>query len=247
MDQENLNKILNSFNADPIKLQDRLVPKSAVPDATYFRPLHVPKIEEKSTKELLGVKNEELTEDDIQEETSDNIEEVPLPSKYSGLKGFYQALNNSDISSKKAKYALMAQMGLESGWGKKSQGAKYHNYGNITTGSSWKGDWFYGNDTDGKGRAIKQKFRKYGSAEEFFGDYIKLIENLYPEAYTQLVSEDFDIDEFSYGLRHGRVGMYAESPTYEDSLRSVYTSVQSSMTKPKPKPIKKSGGILYNY
>jgi flagellum-specific peptidoglycan hydrolase FlgJ len=250
MDPENIKKLLNAFNADPIKLQPKLTPTRAAVDNTYVRPVYIPNgVHKKASNELSGVDTTEVvSEDDITEETQNGVEETPLPDKYSGLQDFYSAMTASDIKSQEAKNALLAQMGIESGWGKKSAGSKYYNYGNITTGSTWKGDWFRGNDTDAKGNAIKQKFRKYSSAQDFFDDYMKLIETLYPQAHEQLLSENFDIDKFSYGLRHGRVGMYAESPTYEESLRKVYNSVTSSMKKqPKHTPQRNSGGILYNY
>jgi flagellum-specific peptidoglycan hydrolase FlgJ len=211
---------------------------------SHFTPVTVEERQYKSAEELLEMDKEETTSDVVPTEPSEEID-TAFPSKYSGLKEFYSAIGDS-VKTKEAKYALLAQMGLESGWGVKSAGSKHYNYGNITTGSSWKGDYFRGKDKDASGNVITQKFRRYGSAEEFYKDYSNLIKNLYPDAYEQLTADKFDIDKFSYGLRNGRVGMYAESPEYEDSLRTVYESVLETMTPRETTKIRKSGGILYN-
>lgn len=243
MNPRDYDKIFDSFSFDPvteinIKTQDPVTPGNSY----HYTPISVEQRPEKTAEELLGSGPLKYEEQSDEEEI-----EVPFPNKYGGLKDFYTAIEGSAVKTKDAKYALLAQMGVESGWGKKSEGSKYYNYGNITTGSSWKGDYFKGKDTDAKGNKITQKFRKYKSADAFFNDYIKLIKNLYPEAYDQLTADQFDIDKFSYGLRHGRVGMYAESPEYEDSLRTVFNSVKRSMTPQPEFESRKRGGILYNY
>lgn len=240
MSRQNFDKVLNSFSFDPVtefSFKNEVQPKIEE-DIPSFISVEFETRKEVPAETLVNLpdKEEEVTEPKI----------TTLPDKYSGLKDFYQAVNDSYIKSDDAKYALLAQMGLESGWGKRSEGSKYFNYGNITTGSSWKGDYFKGGDTNAAGEKITQKFRKYKNAEGFFNDYINLIKNLYPEAHEQLISEDFDIDKFSYGLRHGRAGMYAESPDYEDSLRLVFNSVKNSMS-PTKTITRKKGGILYNY
>ena len=80
---------------------------------------------------------------------------------------------------------LIAKNALESNWGKSAQGR--YNYGNITTGSSWKGDYVNGHDHDGHGNPIRNKFRSYNSLEEFAQDEVAFLKRLY----------DFD-DNFDY-------------------------------------------------
>ncbi len=242
MRELNLQKVLGSFNADVVKLQPKLNPKSVVADNTAYRATTFATLPEPQLNALLSIKSEEAPKNVSNEPVTD----VELPSKYSGLKEFYGSLTKSEITNPKARAAIMAQMGLESGWGKKSAGSKYYNYGNIITGSSWKGDWFHGGDEDAKGNKITQKFRKYNSPDEFFDDYSSLLKRNYPEAYKELTSDDFDVDRFSHGLRNGRVGMYAESPTYETQLKKVYGSVVNSMYPEEPESFK-MGGILYNH
>jgi len=48
---------------------------------------------------------------------------------------------------------LIAQDAQESGWGRSAQGK--FNFGNLTTGAKWKGDYVRGNDHDAKGNPIK--------------------------------------------------------------------------------------------
>ena len=250
MNPKNYDKIFNSFEFDPItefytKSSKPKVDNTSVNQSTYFTPIHFEQKSESSTEDILN----KAKEKDIDSDTDTEQDVTTLPDKYSGLKEFYEAIDKDEVKTLKARQALLAQMGLESGWGKKSEGSKYFNYGNITTGSSWKGDYFRGSDTNAAGKAIQQKFRKYGNAQEFYDDYIKLIKNLYPTAYEQLTSDEFDIDKFSHGLRNGRVGMYAESPAYEDSLKTVFDSVRYSMNTAEQKvtPLIRNGGILYNY
>jgi len=244
MGARDYNKVFDSFEFTPTT--DFNFASSKTPEVTkteHYTPVSVESRDQKSAEDLLEMTTEEPVSDEVK---SEKVTEVAFPTKYSGLETFYNAIGDT-VGTKEAKYALLAQMGLESGWGKKSAGSKYYNYGNITTGSSWKGDYFRGKDKNAAGDVITQKFRRYGSADEFYKDYIKLIENLYPDAYSQLTSDKFDIDKFSYGLRNGRVGMYAESPEYEDSLRTVYQSVLETMIPQKTTNIRKSGGILYKF
>jgi len=239
-------KLFDSFDFTPttdFTLGQRKSPEINKP--SNFTLVTVENRQRETAEDMLDLNPEEPKSESVPT-TEIEEKEIAFPEKYSGLKDFYEAIGDS-VGTKEAKYALLAQMGLESGWGSKSAGSKYYNYGNITTGSTWKGDYFRGRDKDASGNIITQKFRRYGSAEEFYKDYLSLINNLYPDAYEQLIANKFDIDKFSYGLRNGRVGMYAESPEYEDSLRTVYESVLETMSPKKTTEIRKSGGILYKF
>ena len=221
INKDHFQQILNSFQWSPAKLSKRPELKTEKTDSTYFQPIVLNDRQEKPIEELMY---EKATPNETKEITD-------LPSEYSGLKSFYESIDSNEIKTDEAKLALLSQMGLESGWGRKNEGSKYYNYGNITTGSSWKGDYFRGKDKDAKGRPIKQNFRKYANPKEFYKDYMSLIKTLYPKAYDQLKSDEFDLGEFSRGLRKGRVGSYAEAPDYEKQLESVYTSVINKMMK----------------
>lgn len=128
---------------------------------------------------------------------------------------YVSALQKRGIDSKYAKW-LTAQDALESGWGK-SQGSKRHNYGNITTGSSWNGDSFIGNDHDAENKPILQKFRSYGSVEEYIEDKLNLLQTKrYNNAFVGNV-DDFIDRVFNSG--------YAVDPKYVQKVKSVYNNL----------------------
>lgn len=139
-----------------------------------------------------------------------------------GEEGFKQleklyesALQNRGIDAKYAKW-LAAQDALESGWGK-SQGAKRNNYGNITTGSSWTGDSFIGDDHDAQNRPITQRFRAYSSVEDYIEDKLDLLQsNRYKSAFIGNVDNFID-RVFNSG--------YAVDPQYVQKVRSVYNNL----------------------
>jgi hypothetical protein len=149
-----------------------------------------------------------------------------LPDEYGQYEPLMGALNNSEIRNPEARNAILAQMGLERGWKAPSD----FNYGNITTGSKWSGAYNERGDSDGKGNKITQKFRSYGSAQEFVDDYLNLLKTNYPKAYGQLTSDGFDIDQFSDGLVGGE-RKYATDPEYKTKIKNVYNSVRARMTE----------------
>ena len=114
---------------------------------------------------------------------------------------------------------LIAKNGLESNWGKSAQGS--YNYGNITTGSSWKGDYVNGHDHDAKGNPIRNKFRSYASMEDFAKDEVDFLKRLYD------FDDSDDIDTFTYKLKGGNKGKrhYAEDPNYRNALKNVYNGL----------------------
>lgn len=114
---------------------------------------------------------------------------------------------------------LIAKNGLESNWGKSAQGR--YNYGNITTGSSWKGDYVNGHDHDAKGNPIRNKFRSYASIEDFAKDEVDFLKRLYD------FDDNDDIDTFTYKLKGGNKGKrhYAEDPNYRNALKNVYNGL----------------------
>ena len=114
---------------------------------------------------------------------------------------------------------LIAKNGLESNWGKSAQGR--YNYGNITTGNSWKGDYVNGYDHDAKGNPIRNKFRSYASMEDFAKDEVDFLKRLYD------FDDNDDIDTFTYKLKGGNKGKrhYAEDPNYRNALKNVYNGL----------------------
>lgn len=129
------------------------------------------------------------------------------------------AYKKAGITNDNAIRMLLAQDALESSWGKSAQG-KY-NFGNLTTGSSWKGDYVTGNDKNAKGEAIKQKFRSYNSMDEYAADKIQFLKRLYD------FDENDDINKFVAKLTGSNRGKrrYAEATNYAKVLTGVYNGI----------------------
>lgn len=149
------------------------------------------------------------------------------------------AYKKAGITNDNAIRMLLAQDALESSWGRSAQG-KY-NFGNLTTGSSWKGDYVTGNDKNAKGEAIKQKFRSYNSMDEYAADKIQFLKRLYD------FDENDDINKFVAKLTGSNKGKrrYAEAKEYANSLRGVYNSFKAGgiiKYQEPAQPIKYMGG-----
>lgn len=129
------------------------------------------------------------------------------------------AYKKAGITNDNAIRMLLAQDALESSWGKSAQG-KY-NFGNLTTGSSWKGNYVTGNDKNAKGEAIKQKFRSYNSMDEYAADKVQFLKRLYD------FDENDDINKFVAKLTGSNKGKrrYAEATNYAKVLTGVYNGI----------------------
>lgn len=144
-------------------------------------------------------------------------------SPYTNRKQWTTELTNAykkaGITNDNAIRMLLAQDALESSWGKSAQG-KY-NFGNLTTGSSWKGDYVTGNDKNAKGEAIKQKFRSYNSMDEYAADKVQFLKRLYD------FDENDDINKFVAKLTGSNRGKrrYAEAGNYAKVLSGVYNGI----------------------
>lgn len=154
------------------------------------------------------------------------VKSIPLQtwkSPYTNKKQWSTELINAykkaGITNDNAIRMLLAQDALESSWGRSAQG-KY-NFGNLTTGSSWKGDYVTGNDKNAKGEAIKQKFRSYNSMDEYAADKIQFLKRLYD------FDENDDINKFVAKLTGSNKGKrrYAEASNYAKVLTGVYNGI----------------------
>lgn len=154
------------------------------------------------------------------------VKSIPLQtwkSPYTNRKQWATELINAykkaGITNDNAIRMLLAQDALESSWGKSAQG-KY-NFGNLTTGSSWKGDYVTGNDKNAKGEAIKQKFRSYNSMDEYAADKVQFLKRLYD------FDENDDINKFVAKLTGSNKGKrrYAEATNYAKVLTGVYNGI----------------------
>lgn len=131
------------------------------------------------------------------------------------------AYKRAGITNDNAIRMLVSQDALESAWGRSAQGK--FNFGNLTTGAKWKGDYVTGNDKNAKGEAIKQKFRSYNSMDEYAADKVQFLKRLYD------FDENDNINKFVAKLTGSNKGKrrYAEARNYADTLKKVYNSYRS--------------------
>ena len=149
------------------------------------------------------------------------------------------AYKRAGITNDNAIRMLVSQDALESAWGRSAQGK--FNFGNLTTGAKWKGDYVTGNDKNAKGEAIKQKFRSYNSMDEYAADKVQFLKRLYD------FEENDDINKFVAKLTGSNKGKrrYAEATNYADTLKKVYNSYRSGgiiKYQNPAQPIKYMGG-----
>lgn len=151
--------------------------------------------------------------------TANSTWKSPYTNKKQWSTELINAYKKAGITNDNAIRMLLAQDALESSWGKSAQG-KY-NFGNLTTGSSWKGDYVTGNDKNAKGEAIKQKFRSYNSMDEYAADKIQFLKRLYD------FDENDDINKFVAKLTGSNKGKrrYAEAANYAKVLTGVYNGI----------------------
>lgn len=151
--------------------------------------------------------------------TANSTWKSPYTNRKQWTTELINAYKKAGITNDNAIRMLLAQDALESSWGKSAQG-KY-NFGNLTTGSSWKGDYVTGNDKNAKGEAIKQKFRSYNSMDEYAADKIQFLKRLYD------FDENDDINKFVAKLTGSNRGKrrYAEATNYAKVLTGVYNGI----------------------
>ena len=148
----------------------------------------------------------------------------------SSWKNPYQSNKNQWITDMTAAYKkqglsdnaiknLIAKNALESGWGRSAQGA--FNFGNITTGSKWTGDYVDGRDKDANGNPITNRFRAYNSLDDYVKDEIQFLTSLYD------FKGDDDFDTFIGKLQGNNSGKrrYAQDREYASKVRGVYNSI----------------------
>ncbi len=124
---------------------------------------------------------------------------------------------------------MVAQAAHESGWGrheiKNSDGSTSFNVFGIKAGSSWKGATTEVTTTEvinGQARKVKAKFRAYGSYEEAFTDYAKMMKN--NPRYAKVVESGASAQGFAQGLQ--KAG-YATDPEYASKLtRMINTTLR---------------------
>jgi flagellar protein FlgJ len=124
---------------------------------------------------------------------------------------------------------ILGQAALESGWGRHeiraANGAPTHNVFGIKAGAGWQGASVEALTTEyvnGRPRRSIERFRAYGSYEEAFADYARLLKS--SPRYAQALAQGHDTAGFAQAIQ--RAG-YASDPAYADKLARV---IQRAMT-----------------
>lgn len=132
-----------------------------------------------------------------------------------------QAVEASKATGIPARF-LVAQAALETGWGKhelkNADGTPSYNLFNIKAGRSWNGATVNTSTTEhrnGQPTTESARFRAYGSYEESFRDYARLIGN--NPRYAAVVGQT-DATRFARGLQ---AAGYATDPMYADKLARI--------------------------
>lgn len=155
-----------------------------------------------------------------------------LPAKGSNQANFVQKHNEAAKAVEKATGLpagyMIGQAGHETGWGrseiKNADGSQSFNLFGIKAGAGWTGKTANVTTTEyinGEPRKVVAKFRAYGSYEESFKDYAKLINDSprYAKAKTQTGSA------YAYASGLQKAG-YATDPQYAAKLsRAINTTL----------------------
>ncbi|NLC36256.1 MAG: flagellar assembly peptidoglycan hydrolase FlgJ [Alcaligenaceae bacterium] len=117
---------------------------------------------------------------------------------------------------------ILSQAALESGWGQREimrpDGRSSHNIFGIKAGSSWKGDVVHVTTTEyqnGVPRKVKEPFRAYGSYQEAFADYAKLV------GTNKRYADVAQAPTAEAAARRIQKAGYATDPAYADKLISI--------------------------
>ena len=171
--------------------------------------------------------------------TANSTWSSPYKDRSKWVADLTNAYKRAGITNDNAIRMLVSQDALESAWGRSAQGK--FNFGNLTTGAKWQGDYVTGNDHDAAGNPIKQKFRSYNSMDEYAADKVQFLKRLYD------FDENDDINKFVAKLTGSNKGKrrYAEAKEYANSLRGVYNSFKAGgiiKYQEPAQPIKYMGG-----
>ena len=178
-----------------------------------------PAVASKPIAEL--VVNKPVASKVVVDNTANSTWSSPYKDRSKWAADLTNAYKRAGITNDNAIRMLVSQDALESAWGRSAQGK--FNFGNLTTGAKWQGDYVTGNDKNAKGEAIKQKFRSYNSMDEYAADKVQFLKRLYD------FEENDDINKFVAKLTGSNKGKrrYAEARNYADTLKKVYNSYRS--------------------
>lgn len=132
-------------------------------------------------------------------------------------------------------HLLIAQAGLETGWGKSqprnADGSASHNLFGVKTGRRWTGTTVAAATTEFvQGAAVRtvEKFRAYGSYADAFGDLTRVLGS---RRYADALANAADPAAYARSLQ--RAG-YATDPAYADKLTRAIRMVAQQFAADRP-------------
>ncbi|PUE08306.1 flagellar assembly peptidoglycan hydrolase FlgJ [Limnohabitans sp. T6-20] len=149
-----------------------------------------------------------------------------------GPRGFLaqhaQAARQAQASSGIPATFMVAQAALETGWGRQeirfADGRTSHNLFGIKAGANWKGpvaEIWTTEFVNGSAQKVRGQFRAYGSYEESFNDYARMISQ--NPRYANAMRNLGDPQAFASSLQQAG---YATAPNYANLLTSVIQTAQ---------------------
>ena len=145
-----------------------------------------------------------------------------------------QAARQAQASSGIPATFMVAQAALETGWGKHEirfdDGRTSHNLFGIRAGANWKGpvaEIWTTEFVNGSAQKVRGQFRAYGSYEESFNDYARLISQ--NPRYANAMRNLGDPQAFAASLQQAG---YATAPNYANVLASVIQTAQRLQDSP---------------
>lgn len=139
-----------------------------------------------------------------------------------------QAARQAQASSGIPATFMVAQAALETGWGKHEirfdDGRTSHNLFGIRAGANWKGpvaEIWTTEFINGAAQKVRGQFRAYGSYQESFNDYARLISR--SPRYANAMRNLGDPQAFASALQQAG---YATAPNYAQVLSSVIQTTQ---------------------
>jgi flagellar rod assembly protein/muramidase FlgJ len=139
-----------------------------------------------------------------------------------------QAARQAQASSGIPATFMVAQAALETGWGKHEirfdDGRTSHNLFGIRAGANWKGpvaEIWTTEFINGAAQKVRGQFRAYGSYQESFNDYARLISQ--SPRYANAMRNLGDPQAFASALQQAG---YATAPNYAQVLSSVIQTTQ---------------------
>jgi peptidoglycan hydrolase FlgJ len=201
-------------NASPLSIQEMTPASLPTTNKPLVKPISVPIAKNKEVSDLDSNLGSGLNMNNL----TSNVASV-VSSFKDKMAEF--ATSASQITGIPAHF-LLAQAGLESGWGKhqpmNSNGSPSYNLFGIKAGPNWNGPVVKASTTEvvnGTPQKVVQTFRAYSSYAEAFHDYASLLSGSarYAKALATNTAQDF-----SNALQ--KAG-YATDPAYSQKIRSA--------------------------